>query len=54
MHRTVMCQTSEFCMDQHEQGGEYGIPLSYWCMASVCQYPEKRCLFVQNGGVRPV
>ena len=53
MRTVVMCRPDQFCGSQKETGGEYGVPLEYYCMEEKCRYPEKMCLFVGCGGNRP-
>lgn len=40
------CRADEFCPDQTETGGEYGVPLKIHCMVvGECMTPEKQCLY---------
>jgi len=52
MRPVYHCQPDEFCVSQRETGGEYGIPLEFYCMAMHCAYPGKMCLYVKMGGKR--
>ena len=54
MQTLTYCLPEQFCINQKETGGEYGVPLQIWCMADSCCHPDKRCVFVEKGGKRPV
>jgi len=53
MKTVVYCTPEQFCTCQKETGGEYGVPLTFYCMAEKCVSPSKQCLFVMQGGKRP-
>ena len=54
MKTVVYCKPEDFCIFCKETGGELPqAPLQFWCMATECPTPEKRCEFAKRGGVRP-
>ena len=57
MHTLFHCHPTEFCCSQKETGGffENGehIKIKIHCIADCCLYPNKQCVYVKTGGVRP-
>jgi len=52
MQTVTMCRSEEFCLYCKETGGEYGVPVVYYCQGWPCHTKDKPCLFVQAGGKR--
>lgn len=48
------CLPSELCFSQRSTGGEYGVPEQVFCMAGECHRLDVQCLYVKQGGKRPV
>jgi hypothetical protein len=50
----VHCKIVEYCPSCTETGGIIPeAPIQYYCMAGKCESPDRQCMFVRNGGVRP-
>jgi len=52
MITTTFCKPEHFCPYCKETGGEYGVPLTFYCFENPCEYPGRMCMFVQAGGKR--
>jgi hypothetical protein len=52
MITTTFCRTEHFCPFCKETGGEYSIPVTFYCFETPCQNPGVQCEYVRNGGVR--
>jgi hypothetical protein len=52
MITTTFCKPEHFCPFCSETGGEYGVPLTFYCFQDLCPYPGRMCMFVKKGGLR--
>ena len=52
MITTTYCKSEHFCPHCKETGGEYEVPLTFYCFENPCEYPGRMCMFVQKGGKR--